>query len=80
MEIPDFFHPTKMILKLEGKPKKTINIPFNSTGYNYEAMEVMQCLNTGKLESKIMPLSETLEIMKTMDMLRSQWHLKYPGE
>ena len=43
-------------------------------------MEVMQCLNTGKLESKIMPLGETLEIMKTMDMLRSQWHLKYPGE
>ncbi len=80
LEIPDFYHPTKMILKLEGKPKKTIKIPFKSTGYNYEAMEVMQCLKTGKLESKIMPLSETLEIMKTMDMLRSQWHLKYPGE
>ena len=80
LEIPDFYHPTKMILKLEGKPNKTIRIPFKSTGYNYEAMEVMQCLNTGKLESKIMPLDETLEIMKTMDMLRSQWHLKYPGE
>ena len=80
MEIPDFFHPTKMILKLEGKPKKIIRIPFKSTGYNYEAMEVMQCLNTGNLESKFMPLGETLEIMKTMDILRSQWHLKYPGE
>jgi len=80
LEIPDFFHPTKMILKLEGKPKKTIRIPFKSTGYNYEAMEVMQCLNTSKIESKIMPLDETLEIMKTMDILRSQWHLKYPGE
>ena len=40
----------------------------------------MHCLNTGKLESSIMPLDETLDIMKTMDILRSQWHFKYPGE
>lgn len=80
LEIPNFFHPSKMILKLEGKRKKTIRIPFKSTGYNYEAMEVINCLNTGKLESKIIPLDETLEIMKTMDKLRSQWHFKYPGE
>lgn len=78
--IPDFYHPSKLILKLEGKQEKTIRVPFKSTGYNYEAMEVMYCLNSGKLESKIMPLDETLEIMKTMDTLRSQWHLKYPGE
>ncbi|MFX0058965.1 MAG: Gfo/Idh/MocA family protein [Candidatus Hodarchaeota archaeon] len=80
LKIPNFYHPSKMILKLEGKRKKTIRIPFKSNGYNYEAMEVMHCLNTGKFESEIMPLDETLEIMKTMDMIRSQWHLKYPGE
>ena len=80
IEIPDFYHPTNMILKLEGKPKKKIRIPFQPTGYNYEAMEVMNCLKNGKLESKIMPLDETLEIMKTMDILRSQWCFKYPGE
>ncbi|MFX1572024.1 MAG: Gfo/Idh/MocA family protein [Promethearchaeota archaeon] len=80
MEIPDFYHPSKMILKLEGKRKKVIKVPFKSTGYNYEAKEVMECLNNGKLESKVMPLNETLKIMKTMDTLRSQWHFKYPGE
>ena len=80
LEIPNFYHPSKMILKLEGKLKKRIKIPFKSTGYNYEAREVMNCLNAGKLESKIMPLDETLEIMKTMDILRSQWGFKYPGE
>ena len=80
LEIPNFFHPSKMILKLEGKRKKTIKIPFKSTGYNYEAREVMSCLNAGKIESEIMPLDETLEIMKTMDILRSQWYFKYPGE
>jgi hypothetical protein len=69
-----------MILKLESKKKTTIKVPFKSTGYNYEAKEVMDCLKTGKLESNIMPLDETLEIMKTMDILRSQWHFKYPEE
>ena len=80
LEIPDFYHPSKMILNLEGKRKKTIKMPFKSTGYNYEAKEVMNCLIDGKLESEIMPLDETLGIMKTMDILRSQWHFKYPGE
>jgi len=80
LEIPNFYHPSKMILKLEGKGKKTIKIHFKSTGYNYEARETMSCLNAGKIESEIMPLDETLEIMKTMDILRSQWYFKYPGE
>ncbi len=80
LEIPNFFHPSKMILYSGKKRKKTIRLHYKSTGYNYEAREVMSCLNTGKIESVIMPLDETLEIMKTMDILRSQWHFKYPGE
>ncbi|MFX0021105.1 MAG: Gfo/Idh/MocA family protein [Candidatus Hermodarchaeota archaeon] len=80
LKIPDFYRPTKIVLKLEGKPKKTFKLPFKSTGYNYEAIEVMKCLNSDQIESTIMPLNETLEIMKTMDIIRSQWNLKYPGE
>jgi dihydrodiol dehydrogenase / D-xylose 1-dehydrogenase (NADP) len=34
----------------------------------------------GLTESPILPLSETLQIMRTMDTLRSQWGLKYPTE
>ena len=40
----------------------------------------MQCLRNGEGESKIMPLDETLAIMKTMDTIRDQWGLKYPHE
>jgi dihydrodiol dehydrogenase / D-xylose 1-dehydrogenase (NADP) len=80
LEIPDFYHPIKIILSLEEKPKKTFRLPYKSTGYNYEAKEVMKCLISGQIESKIMPLDETLEIMKTMDILRSQWNFKYPEE
>jgi len=48
-------------------------IPYQGNGYNYEAAEAMRCLNQGELESKIMPLEETLKIMETLDTLRAQW-------
>ena len=47
--------------------------PLKGNGYSYEAMEVVRCLHRGQLESKIMPLDETLEIMEAMDRIRSQW-------
>lgn len=52
---------------------KTIVQAFAGNGYNYEAAEVMRCLRAGELESKIMPLDETLSIMETMDAIRRQW-------
>ena len=80
IKIPNFFHPSKMILKLERGDPRRIKVSYKAKGYNYEAIEVMNCINNRKLESDVMPLDETLKIMKTMDTLRSQWGLKYPEE
>lgn len=80
IKIPVFYNPTKMILKLEGEDEKLLELPFKSTGYNYEIAEVNRCIREGKIESEIMPLDETLEIMNTMDALRLEWGLKYPEE
>jgi len=49
-------------------------------GYNYEAAEVVRCIQEGKTESEVMPLDESISIMNTMDDLRAQWNLKYPAE
>jgi predicted dehydrogenase len=49
-------------------------------GYPHEAMEVMECLQSGKLESSVMPLEETLRIMQILDAIRGEWGLRYPGE
>lgn len=54
--------------------------PFASSGFNYEAIHVAECLAAGKTESDIMPLDETMHILRTLDTLRSQWGLKYPME
>jgi predicted dehydrogenase len=80
IHIPDFFHPSRMIITRRGAEPETLEIPYEPTGYQYEAAEVAACLRAGRTESTAMPLDETLEIMRTMDALRAQWDMKYPGE
>jgi predicted dehydrogenase len=69
-----------LTLSVNGQPDEEIQPPFAGNGYNYEATELMDCLRAGKLESDIMPLDESLQIMETMDAIRAQWGLKYPME
>ena len=49
--------------------------PLAGNGYNYEAIEVMNCLANDRLESEIMPLDETLKIMEAVDYITSQWQV-----
>jgi predicted dehydrogenase len=80
IKVPNFTRPTKFLIFRDSSTPKTIEVPYQSTGLNYEAMEVMKCLSEGRLESDTLPLTQTLETMKLMDRLRSQWNLKYPDE
>jgi len=50
---------------------KRYNDRFEGNGFNYEAAEVTRCLRAGELESRIMPLAETLSVMETIDAIRS---------
>jgi predicted dehydrogenase len=77
---PRFFIAHAFNLTLNGKEPQTFQLPPEGNGYNYEAVEVGACLRAGKLESDVMPLNETQEIMQTMDAIRAQWGLRYPGE
>jgi dihydrodiol dehydrogenase / D-xylose 1-dehydrogenase (NADP) len=78
--IPNFWHATSATLNAAGKDPEHIEMPFEGNGYENEAIEVMKCLREGKLESDVVPLSESLSIMETLDSLRLQWGLKYPME
>jgi hypothetical protein len=46
----------------------------------YQAIHVEECINKGLLESPIMSLKESVEIMGVMDNLRKQIGIKYPTE
>ena len=58
----------------------TIELPHTGNGYNYQADEVMRCIRAGKLESDVMPLDESLCLMRVMDELRAQWKMCFPSE
>lgn len=57
---------------------ETIPVPQQITGYEYQFVACRQALIDGLLESKEMPLEETLYIMQLMDGLRKDWGVKYP--
>ena len=77
---PPIFCPSKLTLSIEGEGDQTFDFTEQTSGYRYEVMEVNRCLKSGKKESALMPLSETLEIMRTMDQVRKQIGLQYPME
>jgi len=77
---PPFWIPKKLTLTQPGKGAQEMEIPFAANGYNYEAAEVANCVRAGKLESDVMPLDESLQLMETMDAIRAQWGMKYPME
>ncbi len=57
-----------------------VHVPMDGRGYRYEAEEAMRCLKAGKLESDLLPLEETIGVMRILDAARAQWGLCYPGE
>lgn len=76
----NWWKPDRLTLSRSGQPDEVIELPGDPAGFVYEVEEVGNCLRAGKLESDILPLDESLAIMRTMDTLRAQWGLKYPTE
>ena len=75
-----FWNASKVSLERPEEETITKDFPLHCNGYEYEAMEVHRCLREGKLESDIMPLQTTLDILEVMDSIRLQWGLRYPME
>jgi predicted dehydrogenase len=69
-----WYKPTAMTLHVKGRDPERIEFPLDGyVGYEYEALAVMDSIQAGKLECEIMPLDETLAIMRSMDSMRSEW-------
>jgi len=75
-----WWRPKSMTIYRPKEESETVDAPVSGNGFNYEAAEVMRCLQAGKTESDVMPLDETISVMRTMDRIRAAWGLRYPGE
>lgn len=78
--MPAFWHGTEVKLSVAGKDPEIVIPAMTGNGYNYEAVEVQRCLRAGLMESPVLPLSESLNLMRIMDELRRQFGLVYPQE
>lgn len=51
-----------------------------SRGMHFQALEVEDCVRSGRLQSDVMSLDESIEIMEVLDEVRRQVGVRYPGE
>jgi predicted dehydrogenase len=72
---------TPVPAKLITTEGKTIQIKENSTGngYNYEAAELIHCLEKGKMQSEFMSWDFSLLLIDTLDAIRKEIGLVYAG-
>lgn len=81
IRLPHFLGAQELHIHQSGEEPEVIHYAYDDEeSFKFEIIHAMECIAAGKLESDIMPLSRTLDVMKVMDRLRRQWNLTYPGE
>ena len=75
-----FYAPSSFTLTPRDGEPEVFALAHEGNGLRHQAAEVARCVAAGQLESPILPLAETVAIMGTLDAVRRQIGLTYPGE
>ena len=59
---------------------ETFSAPITGRGMQFQAIEAEKLIRAGKISSDILPVEEMVAIMETLDAVREQIGLRYPGE
>jgi len=72
--------PSSVDLLPEGE--KPVHFDFDEPGfgYQYEAEEVMNCIEKGLNESPVFGWQKSLNLLSTLDSIRAKCGIRYPGE
>lgn len=62
----------RAVRRLRGRPADDA-VPYPGNGFTCEATEAVRCLDAGLLESPLMPHDESVEVLETLDAIRSRW-------
>ena len=68
-----------LIIEIPGTATEEMNFNPAAMGYQFEAAEVMKCLDEGLKESPVVPLSFSLELISMLDQIRNKAGIVYPG-
>jgi predicted dehydrogenase len=75
-----FHHSPKITVEQTGEAVESIKTRPDGSEYRFEVDEVHRCLAQGLTESPIMPLDDTLAVMRILDRIRATAGLTFPGE
>lgn len=68
-----------LTVALNGKEIQDYSLLPDGMGYQYEAVEVMKCLDAGMIQSNVVPHSFSLDLIRTLDRIRDAAGIVYPG-
>ncbi|MGH3358238.1 MAG: Gfo/Idh/MocA family protein, partial [Nocardioidaceae bacterium] len=78
IEVASRMHMPPTFSQIRGWETHTYADPVIGRGYAHEIVEVGECLRAGRTESDLLPLDETVAIMRLMDRIREQLGVRYP--
>jgi predicted dehydrogenase len=80
IDLPIFMHCPSSLTVTTMAGVKVREAPIVGEGLRYQVGEVHRCLRAGVVESSVIPHAESLGLAATMDEIRSQVGVGYPGE
>jgi predicted dehydrogenase len=80
ISLPSGFHYAQFLTLHRYGSNEREAFPFEGNGLRFQAIEAGRCMREGLTESPLLPLDDTLSVMRTMDEVRRQVGVVYPGE
>jgi predicted dehydrogenase len=80
IELPALAHRPDSLVVTTPEGVTHIDAPAEGGGWHYQVKHVHECLADGLVESPVMPLTESVSIMQTLDRIRAQIGIRYPDD
>lgn len=80
LRLPTLFGADKVYLKIGKEPELCYDCPRYEVGLEGEISEVCRCIEQGKLQSEVHPMTDTIAVLKQMDDIRRQIGLRYDDD
>lgn len=78
--LPDFQHAVSMTVEAEGKERRTIELPFDINGFEYEIREASACVKAGRSFSSVYTPEDSIALTRLMYDIRMSWGMSFEGE
>ena len=80
IDLPAMMHCPNSLTVSSAAGVEQIDASYEGNGLRFEIEEVHRCLAEGRTESPVITLDESIALATTLDAIRAQLGVVYPGE